>query len=637
MNLKLSWYINRLKLMSFKEIFFFRIPQQIQYKFFGKIQKYTVFNSKGININPKFEVNKYSELTVNNLISGNENVNKYEFFQSKIDLSENINWLKDYKNNITSSEKYYANIKRQNYSEFGDVKYVCEPSRFYFLPFLALYNYYSKGEEQVILIERILNDWINQNPYLRTIHWTSGIEIGIRSINLIYTHIVLSQQEKLTKSIDDAIRILIQYNYQFLKNHLSMYSSANNHLVAELAGLVVITSYFDSNIYNASRNKWQNMLFNEIENQVNEDGVNMELSTHYHAEVTDHFFNALQFIKNSGDTIPSKIESKFKKMFNFLSHVEYNGNKTVFGDNDEGYLLFPYFSKKFSIYRSLLQSSNLEYNSGFNSNNYLDLRNYLIYGEKNNEIKSIENPNSDEVFKSSGYAFLYNNCTKLSIDFGAIGDNVSAAHGHSDIFHFTLESYGVPILIDPGTYQYHNIHKNWREYYRGVSAHNTISINGLNQATSNSRMSWINLPKVDLLKHKINSKNSFISCVHNAYKNEGIIHKREFEFLKKENIIIIKDILTSSNDIEKTLTFYLNFNPELELIHNESIISMRINKNQISIENQYFNLGKIIRGNEEKMLGWYSKKYDLNEEGQTFIFSKTIRESITLETKINFL
>lgn len=627
--------------MSFKEVIFFRIPQQLQQIVFGRIQQKQYFKATTIQINHNFVVPNYSVKESQKIINKSENIFSFNFFQTKIDLSKNIDWLKDYKNDITSTHTYYAKINRQNFEQFGDIKYVCELSRFYFLPFLALHHTAHDDKSSISVIETTLKDWINQNPYLNSIHWTSGIEIGIRSVNLIYTHLVLLQQKKLTKTIDENIKELIQYNYQFLKNHLSLYSSANNHLVAELTGLVAITSYFESEEYSESQKKWQEKLYKEIENQVNDDGVNVELSTHYHAEVTDLFLNALLFIKRSGKVIPKSIENRFKKMFNFINHVEYSGNKTIFGDNDEGYLLYPYFKKKFSIYNSLLMSSDIEYDSNYVDSENIDLRNYLIYGEtyfKHNEKTRNINTKKDTLFKSSGYGFFYNekNRTKLSVDFGAIGDNVSAAHGHSDIFHFMLEIKGIQILVDSGTYQYHKKNTKWREYFRGIKAHNTVSINSLNQAISNSRMSWIEMPNVKLLNSFITKEVSYISTEHDAYKRQGIKHKREFKFEKNKNKITIIDSLTFINKKEKEveLEFYFNFNPKLDIIFENNKLTAGIKNTKVVLENPFFKGGELIKGNENKMLGWFSEQYDRKTVGQVFVFKKRMLKNMIIKTEI---
>ena len=143
------------------------------------------------------------------------------------------------------------------------MKFVAELSRFEFLPFLAFDVIVDDNSNNIKLLEKIVIDWNNQNPFLKSIHWTSGIEIGIRSVNLIYTHLILSQFSKLTNTLDQEIRQQLAYNYKYLKHHLSLYSSANNHLMAELMGLVCISSYLS--VPQKEFNKWANMFFKQIQ------------------------------------------------------------------------------------------------------------------------------------------------------------------------------------------------------------------------------------------------------------------------------------------------------------------------------------------------------------------------------------
>lgn len=636
----MKWYINRLKLMSFKEIIFFRMSQQFQYLFLGKRHQNIKFTSENINVNKNIKRNNYSKLGVEKFINKDFNEDEYSFFDIKINVFKPIKWLKDYKNNIESTKCYYAKINKQEFKTYGDIKYVFEPSRFYFLPFLAIYAIDKCNEKHLNVIQDILVSWDKANPYLNSIHWTSGIEVAIRSINLIYTHEVLSASNKLTPRIDQLIKKLILYNYHFLKHHLSLYSSANNHLVAELSGLVVISTYFDNKEINKTREKWINRLYDEILNQVNGDGVNMELSTHYHAEVTDHFFNALHFISKCKINVPKNVEERFKKMFNFLNHVQYNNVNTIFGDNDEGFLLNPYFDRDFSIYNSLLISASTKYNMSYNLRREFDLRNYLIFGDEF-EVKNLE-PNiyKDRIFNSSGYAFLYDNANrvKVAFDFGDIGDHISAAHGHSDIFHFTLDIDGIPILVDSGTYQYHSIYAKWREYFRSVSAHNTISVNGIDHAKQNSRMSWISKPKVTLNKYKLSQKCSFIDAETDAFKKENIIHGRKLLFNKKNQNIKIFDKLNfiTNNTESRMIYFYLNFGNELQIVHNHNEIIIKIGDNDLSIRNSKFNKGFLSVANENNVLGWRSNNYGTKSKGHYFLLKLELNESEELITEINY-
>lgn len=629
--------------MSLTEVILFRLPQQVQYNFFGRLQKIKKFKASKIKINKYFKQNNYSHSNSLKILNKFNNNTRFSFFKCDLDLTTSINWLKDYKNNKTSKQEYYGNIDRQNFNKIGDIKYIFEPSRFYFLPFLALKaTTLNKNQEYIKLIYSTLYGWKKQNPYLLTVHWTSGIEIGIRSINLVYTHMVLNSTRLLNNETDCLIKELIQYNYHFLKHHLSLYSSANNHLVAELSGLVVISNYFNSKEFVKNRAKWNEKLFIEIENQVNSDGVHMELSTHYHAEVTDHFLNALMFIKRGNNEVPKSVERKMKSMFKFLNHVEYENVSTLFGDSDDGFLVNPYFDKDFSIYESLLHSSDIVYKTNYKNSEKIDLRNFLIFGSdvKNCKEDSVVKYNDDEIFLDSGYVFCYDNKAKakFSMDFGQIGDNISSAHGHSDILHFTLDIKGIQILVDSGTYQYHSKYKSCREYFRGISAHNTISINGLDHAVQNNRMSWINKPKVNLLNYKLSNILSSLEAQTDAFKKENIIHRRKFVFDKENQIIkIIDKLIVINEDFKKRkMKFYLNFSNEVKLKHDLNKIIVESKDLKLIIENALFNLGNIIQAKENDCTGWRSKKYDTKIKGRTFLLKLETSEGIEMETKISY-
>jgi hypothetical protein len=631
--------------MSISEILLYRIPQQLQHLLLGKIQQKKPFDVSTISVQSNNVKLKYQAAA--QLLSQypDQTFLKYGLFDVEVNLNNQINWLKDYSSLKTSNKNYYANINRQNFNSIGDVKYVAELSRAHFLPFLALKESVEKNGYYIDLVVRLLDGWLDQNPYLRTIHWTSGIEVGIRSVNLIFTHLVLNNTGVLTSKSDILIKNLILRNYQFLKNHLSLYSSANNHLVAELTGLVIISSYFDSKNLKEQRSRWVKLLYQEILNQTNIDGVNMELSTHYHAEVTDHFFNALLFIKNYGDTIPENVLDRFKQMFVFLDHVEYQNNKTIFGDNDEGFLIYPYCQKNFSIYQSLLQSARIEYNMNFSSkieNNY-DLRNYLLFGDAifKTQFSKNKSYHPNIIFKQSGYAFLYDhdNAVKVAFDFGPIGDNLMAAHGHSDVLHFIIEKNGHSLISDSGTYQYHQNYSEWREYFRGISAHNTISINNENHAKPLTRMSWINRPTTKLLDYNIAGDEVWIEAETDAFKKHGIIHNRKLILKKSKKELIINDQLFQSEKHKEKVNyqFYINFSDLVLTKLKENQILVNIKQNEVlTIKNTKFNKGKLIKGNVNPIMGWYSDKYNTKTPSETFVLNDSFNGIMCMQTIIEY-
>nr|WP_298792853.1 alginate lyase family protein [uncultured Allomuricauda sp.] len=630
---KLRWYYNRLKLMDFEEVIFYRLPQALQSKIFGRVQARQT--PKPLKADSNFEIIRYSVDSLEKLFEVSPISTRYNFFNVEVDILKIKDWRKDFHNEISSPIKYYGSLNRQDFKKNGDVKIVSELSRLHFLPFLSLKYLESKEDEYLNGIQATLTTWNAQNPYLKSINWTSGIEVAIRSVNLIYSHMALKQADKFPDKLEKELLSLLSFNYQFLKNHLSLYSSANNHLTAELMGLVAISTYCVFG--QKERNKWKTLLFREVMSQVNKDGVHMELSTRYHAEVTDQLLIALHFLSGIGIQIPAEIENRHKKMFEFIEHVTYHDIETVFGDSDEGYVIEPYFVNNFSLYKSQLASSNHLYESSYNSSNTIDFRNYLIFGESFH-VSEKKSALVDTFFKSSGYCFMYDHMhgIKLSFDVGEMGDNVSSAHGHSDMLHFTLQQHGLAFIIDPGTYQYHSRESFWRDYFRGITAHNTISINGQHHAVMNNRMSWIAKPKAPEATVSFSSKKSTCSGKHTAFLNQGVIHQRVVTLNRKEGQVVILDSLEKENDEEVIASIFFHVHPDAQMGHDGNSIKIKHLDAELELKNNEFCNAKIFDGDDQVPMGWFSPKYNLKQKTKTICINLEVVKSIELETYISY-
>lgn len=621
--------------MSIKEILYYRIPQFFQTHIKGHIQAKKKL--VGLPLNLGYVQVNYNLEDLNNHFKTTAFSSQFNVFNHPVNVFKITNWRKDVLNKITSPINYYGNIKRQNFETNGDVKFVSELSRFEFLPFIAFkaISDISVKEGYLKHIEGIVSNWNAQNPFLKSIHWTSGIEVAIRSVNLVYTHSILKQFNALHKELDKEIISQIHYNYTYLKNHLSFYSSANNHLMAELMGLNVIASYFEVNKKEAV--KWKTLFFKQIQEQVNADGVHMELCTRYHAEVTDQIIIGLEFLKQSGHTVPEEILDKAKSLFEFTEHVEYYTNQTVFGDNDEGYVINPYFDTRFSLYESQLSTANYMFNTNYKSSKNIDFRNYLIFGNQfihNQGDKKEE----DLLFEASGYSFMYdhNTKTKISFDCGAIGDHISAAHGHSDIFHFNLSVNELPFLVDSGTYQYHSKYTLWRNYFRSVKAHNTISVNNKNHAVNNGRMSWISCPKTEIKDSYFSADYSFCEAETDAFKKEGVIHARRVDFDKMKKEIILSDSFLSSDDQIKSIQFYLHFHPNVKVQLENDTMFLNSGNTHVKIRNSAFQNAKLLKGNKEIPLAWFSEKFNEKQSSMMCIFNLKFKNELNLKTELSY-
>lgn len=631
-----KWHINRMKSMSIREILCYRPAQWLTNKLL--LKKWLIFKPyPKISLNKKFISPKYNKEELQLLFKSDPWKFVYSYFSTEVCLNESIEWRKDYNSGIISSISFFSSINRQDYLKVGDVKYVSELNRMHFLPFMAFYHVTRKDREVLENMKSILNTWEAQNPFLKSINYTSGIEVGIRSLNIIYTHLILNSFEALTNDLDNIIKRLIYNNYIYLKSNLSLYSSANNHLVGELMGLVVISSYFEGP--NLNKTKWHNKFIQLLKTKYHVDGIDDELSTRYHLTVTDHFLNGLIFLKNSGSKINNEILVKFNKSFNFIRHLNYQTLETNFGDNDNSYLINPFFATNFNLADSLINSNLFYYK---NSNvNHLDFRNYLIFGsEYIMAEKQEESLPQSTFFKESGYVFSYNHNEnlKLAFDCGQIGDDKLMAHGHSDQLSFVLQKNDFMFLVDPGTYQYHGSKKSWRNYFKGIKAHNAISVNDLEHGISLGRMGWTKASKVKRTEFQTTEEIDTILGQIDGFHHQGVIHTRTLIHHKINESILVKDHFEIiDNKLPKKISFFLHFHPDAKVENNKNtIIVVSPLGEEIFISNSLFRMAKLIRGNEELPFGWFSNHYDSLEESTSLLLEFSINSNTEIQTKINY-
>ncbi len=109
----------------------------------------------------------------------------------------------------------------------------------------------------------------------------------------------------------------------------------------------------------------------------------------------------------------------------------------------------------------------------------------------------------------SGYWVLKKGPLRLIFDTAPLGPDYLAGHGHCDMLAVLLDYEGRNILTDTGVFEYEEGEN--RRYARGTSAHNTVTLDDLEQAEL-----WKSF-RVEQLQ-----------CGHNGFSiwQKGLFHKR---------------------------------------------------------------------------------------------------------------
>ena len=127
--------------------------------------------------------------------------------------------------------------------------------------------------------------------------------------------------------------------------------------------------------------------------------------------------------------------------------------------------------------------------------------------------------------------------TQLIADAGPMGPG-GAGHSHADALSFVLRRGEEDLLIDAGTFTYVGDAK-WRNWFRGTAAHNTIRIDGLDQATPLGPFRWADKPEVAINAWRTDSEEDFLDAV---CRYRGLEHRRRILFAKPDTIFVLDEV-----------------------------------------------------------------------------------------------
>ena len=180
-------------------------------------------------------------------------------------------------------------------------------------------------------------------------------------------------------------------------------------------------------------------------------------------------------------------------------------------------------------------------------------------------------------------------------------------HGHADALSIILNKNGKKFLVDPGTYVY-NTETEWRRYFKGTRAHNTVNVDNCDQAVQETGFIWSHPYNAELLGFSETTDHFIVNAAHDGYKRlkEPIEHKRNIIFFN-DKYLLIKDSFEGQGVHNFEINYHLHPNVNLakrnnwwQLNNEGKTIFMRL------LEEDDFST---VRGSIDPMHGWYSPHY----------------------------
>lgn len=455
----------------------------------------------------------------------------------------------------------------------ADIRTLWEPARLQHLTALLVWlvsNAEDQGAADVeAFVRREVLGWLERNPLLAGPHYRSAMECGLRIPVLLYCLVVLSNL-----SPDDRHRLsdAVFLHAWWIEHNLSLYSSRGNHTVCEASGLVFAGVLFKEEVQGR---RWLeqgiSLLRSELDYQILPDGGPVEQSFGYHRFVMDIYWLTLDTLERNSLCDCQDMHERLHKGEQFLSDVGFAPDRfPAVGDDDGGYAVAPGITP--------------------------------VRGTGRTQEEGCRS------FKLSGYSVITGaDGLNVVFDHGPLGMPPLYNHGHADALSVTLAVGGDELLIDPGTFRYNGVPAE-RSYFKSTAAHNTVVVDGCDQADQVTGFIWKTPCTGRLLKSEKIEAGYLIEAEHDGYKRlkQPLMHRRTLIYTPQESLLI-RDSFQGTGEHE----FVVHFHLHPDALVNETAGWWRVDRAGGTIWIKLLDGGtfELVRGQERPMLGWYSERY----------------------------
>jgi hypothetical protein len=311
--------------------------------------------------------------------------------------------------------------------------------------------------------ERFVRSWIRGVP----VGWDSSDVAARRVQNWIYAWQRFADSPAfggLSPGLDEEIAASVAEHASYIRSNLS---PARNHRTLELYTLFLAPLALPE--IDPSGELLAGAIDGLHESQLADflpDGVHCECSTHYHLLVLRSFLGVRENTRRFGLQLPTGFDENLERACEFALHCHRpDGLIPALSDSDTGS-----YAELLELAAALLARPDFLYAATGGARGIPPSRRYGGF------------PAGGYFFQRSGWGtdgVPFAEERFLVFDCGPLG---AGGHGHYDLLSIEAAAGGRPLLVDPGRFTYAEAAApNWRRWFKGTAAHNTVCVDGLDQ------------------------------------------------------------------------------------------------------------------------------------------------------------
>jgi hypothetical protein len=498
----------------------------------------------------------------------------------------------------------------------GDPKWIWELNRLQELPSL-IQAWLLTGDASyaTAATDEVLR-WAEQNPPGCGVAWVNGYEAGVRAISLA---LVFAGLRASDAPLDDEerrafVRLLWQHG-RWIRRDPSTHSSANNHRLGELVGLVVLSALTPEL---PQAGEWLHDALEgvarEAERQVLPDGIGAEQAFAYHVYVVDLLLVAVAAVEATGRPAPDAVMRAVRRSGDSLwAQIASDEEPLTYGDSDDA-VAVRLGSSELRDARSVAATiaARLDHPKARAVAAGYDGTAWWMFGPEGrtrfDSTPEAAAPRSDYL-PAGGLVVLRRGETRVTMDVGPLGYLSIAAHGHADALALTVSAGGQTLVVDPGVGSYWRSSE-VRDAFRGTPFHATLDVDDTDQSEPGGPFLWIEHAKVDHVQ--VDLERGFVEGEHDGYLrlSDPVRHRRAIALLREDALVVIDQIEARGRH---TLRQNWPLAPTLTVETQDDAVAASAGGHpvlRISTVGTTAGTLHVAEGCDEPFLGWWSRRLE---------------------------
>jgi hypothetical protein len=505
----------------------------------------------------------------------------------QVNRDKDIDWHLDPVHGKRAPLDPWFKIAFLDFAAVGDHKIIWELNRHQHLVTLAKARLLSGDEKYTRELMAQWRSWINANPYPLGINWASALEVAFRSLAWIWVDQLLAscavagfrpagkgQSSATTAEVGEYAEFrtellpALAFHGRHIERHLSTYFSPNTHLLGEAVALFFLGILYPQ-IPESARWKesgWR-ILLHEAVRQVRPDGVYFEQSLYYHVYALDFFLHARVLAARNEIEIPPAYDAVLTRMLDVVAALSQAGPPEGFGDDDGGRLFNPRRNRTENMTGPLALGA-VTYTKDLAAARLTEEAIWLFGDQAVETLADAKKGAAAHsiAFADGGIYVLADSrpyAQAIAVDAGPQGVGRSG-HGHADALSLRLTMDGWRWLADAGTGVYISKDPADRNTFRGTGAHNTMRVDGMDQAVTDEPFSWTHIPTVQPENWVVGKSFTYFVGSHNGYARlaDPVLHRRHVLKIAGD-LWLVRDVALGQTEHELEIRWH--FAPDLNV------------------------------------------------------------------------